>query len=63
MKHVFHLTQFRLELLLNQIITLVNELKTDMSEHVHGGVTTGAADTATAAAITSPSLLEIPSID
>ena len=53
----------KIETLLNQIITLVNELKTGMSEHVHGGVAAGAVNTAAAAAITSPSPLEIPSID
>jgi len=52
----------RIETLLNQIITLVNELKTVMSEHVHGGVTAGAANTAAAAAITAPSPVEISNV-
>ena len=52
----------KIETLLNQIITLVNELKMAMSEHVHGGVTAGASYTAAAAAITSPSPIEISNV-
>lgn len=36
---------------INGIVTLVNELKTDLSEHVHGGVTTGSGDTSAGLAI------------
>ena len=52
----------KIETLLNQIITLVNELKTAMSGHVHGGVTAGASNTAAAAAITCPSPVEISNV-
>ena len=52
----------KIETLLNQIITLVNELKTAMSEHVHGGVTAGTSYTAAAKAITSPSPIEISNV-
>ena len=52
----------KIETLLNQIITLVNELKTAMSEHVHGGVTAGTSNTAAAATITSPSPVEISNV-
>jgi hypothetical protein len=30
---------------LNALVTAVTELKTDLSEHVHGGVTAGGANT------------------
>ena len=33
------------------LVTLANELKTDMSEHVHGGVTAGSADSSAGATI------------
>ena len=52
----------KIETLLNQIITLVNELKTVMSGHVHGGVTAGCSNTAPATAITSPSPIEISNV-
>ena len=52
----------KIETLLNQIITLVNELKMVMSEHVHGGVTAGTSNTAAAATITSPSPVEISNV-
>ena len=36
---------------LNALVTLVTELKTDLSAHVHGGVTAGAANTSAGATI------------
>ena len=43
---------------MDTIRTLVNELKTDMSEHVHGGVTTGSGDTSAGAAIAAAAVVE-----
>jgi hypothetical protein len=41
---------------LKKMATLLNELKTDLSEHTHGGVTAGAGTTSAGAAISSPSI-------
>jgi hypothetical protein len=38
---------------IGKLVTLTNELKTDMSAHVHGGVTTGSSNTAAAATISA----------
>lgn len=35
----------------NAAVTLINELKTDMSAHVHGGITAGSADSSAAGTI------------
>ncbi len=42
-KLVAEFNQLRLDV--NAIVTLVNELKTDLSAHTHGGVTAGADST------------------
>lgn len=54
-----------LELLLNQIYaevtmlrTLANEIKTDMTAHVHGGVTAGAANTSAGATLSSATIVQ-----
>jgi hypothetical protein len=39
----------------NAVVTLANELKTALSAHVHGGVTTGAGNTGAASTISSAS--------
>lgn len=37
--------------LVNKLVTLTQELKTDLSAHVHGGVTSGAESTSAGATI------------
>ena len=38
---------------INALTVLVTELKTDLTDHVHGGVTAGGANTSAGAAITA----------
>lgn len=54
-----------LELLLNQIYaevtmlrTLVNEVKTDMSAHTHGGITAGAGTSSAGATLSSATVVQ-----
>ena len=39
--------------LVNKLVTLTQELKTDLSAHVHGGITAGAANTSAALTISA----------
>ena len=45
------------------LVTLGNELKTDMSAHVHGGVTAGSADTSAGATIAAADAVAVTVAD
>jgi acyl-coenzyme A thioesterase PaaI-like protein len=45
------------------IVTLVNELKADMSEHVHGGITAGSADSSAGPAIAAADAAAVSASD
>jgi hypothetical protein len=43
---------------IDAVRTLINELRTDMSEHIHGGVTTGGGNTSAGPTIAGAAVTE-----